>query len=461
MRQTDTVYDFGRFRLESGERTLFCAEKPLLLTPKAFELLLVLVENNGHLVEKGELMGIVWPDAIVEDANLSQTIFMLRKILGDSHRGHHSHQYIETVARRGYRFIAAVKARDGTGSRGPMVAESHQARDKPTQNAPAYSDPESAETHHLYIRGRYYWKKYTVEGLHKGIDYFHQAIKIDPDHALSYTGLADCYYRLSNIHLPPRTAIPKAKAAVMEAVKRDPALAEAHALLGLIRTFYDQTWSLAENEFKTALNLAPHSALPYKRYGWALGMLGRFDDAIVQINRAVDLEPRSSDVRVGLGIVLHLARQYDAAIVQAQLALDLEPEFFPAHALLGIAHIQQNRLTEAVAELQTSAALADVPWTLGYLGYAYGVSGREQQALKVLTELEKRSERAYVSPYAMALVHTGLGHKQEALRSLVKTFEDRNEMLGFVKNSPELDQLRSEERFQALLQRSILTATAV
>jgi tetratricopeptide (TPR) repeat protein len=295
--------------------------------------------------------------------------------------------------------------------------------------------------------------------LHKGIDYFNQAIKMDPDYALAYTGLADCYYRLSNIHVPPSSAIPKAKAAVMKAVKRDPALAESHALLGLIRTFYDQNWRVAENEFKTALELAPHSALSYKRYGWALGMLGRFDEAIVQINRAVDLELRSSDVRVGLGIVLHLARQYDAAIVQAQLALDLEPEFFPAHVLLGIAHIQQNRLAEAVAELQTSVALSVVPWTLGYLGYAYGVSGREQQALKVLTELEKRSKRAYVSPYAMALVHTGLGHKEEALHSLARTFEDRNEMLGFVKTSPELDPLRSEERFDALLQGSKLTAT--
>jgi tetratricopeptide (TPR) repeat protein len=199
--------------------------------------------------------------------------------------------------------------------------------------------------------------------LNKAIKYFRQSIKLYPDHAQSYAGLADCYYRLSNILLPPRKAVPKAKAALTAALEINDRLGEAHALL--IRLFYDRDWPAAENEFERAIELAPGSALPCKRYGWALGMLGHFDEAITKINRALHLEPRSAEVHVGLGIVLHLARRHHAAIAQAHLALDIEPDFFAAHVLLGIAQLQQNRFTEAVAALQKAASLAIVPWTLG------------------------------------------------------------------------------------------------
>jgi tetratricopeptide (TPR) repeat protein len=161
---------------------------------------------------------------------------------------------------------------------------------------------------------------------------------------------------------------------------------------------------------------------------------------------------------VGLGFVLYLARRYEDAIEQAQLSLDLLPEFFPAHVLLGIAYAEQSRLTRSIVELQKATSLADVPWTLGYLGYVYGRSGRRRQAFRVLTELEQQAKQAYVSPFATALVHTGLGQKELALDGLEKTYEDRNEMWGFLGTSPELDSLRSEERFVALMRRARLTA---
>ncbi len=476
MRASRSVYEFGHFHLDAGEQVLFCAGTPVPLTQKAFAVLRVLVKNGGHLVTKDELMRQVWPEACVEEGNLSQAISALRKAFGESHQSHQSHEYIETVARRGYRFIATVKMHDepdGLSIEGIEVtdrtpernSESGKVGERSTHGVSAsewvakrYGENEQA--HHLYLRGRYYWSKYTLDGLKEGIQQFSQAIKIDPDYALPYTGLADCYYRLSNIHLPPRKAMRKAKTAVMKALKRDETLAEAHALLGLIRMFYDRDWPTAKTEFKRAIKLGPRSALAHKRYGWILGMLGQFDESIKEMNHALDLEPRSPDLHAGLGIILHLARRYDAAIAQAQLALDIEPEFFPAHVLLGIAHVQQNRLTEGVAELEKAASLADVPWTLGYLGYAYGVSGQRRQALMVLAELENRSAGACISSYAMALVHTGLGHKEQALQSLVKTFEDRNEMSGFVKTSPEFDGLRQDQRFAAMMTRSRLSVMA-
>ncbi len=474
MRRTGPVYDFDRFRLDPTEQVLWCSGKPVQLTPKAFAVLRVLVERAEHLIEKHELMQTVWADSVVEEANLPQTICMLRKVLGESHHGYHSRKYIQTIARRGYRFIAAVKMHDepdGLGIEGIEAtdrtpqddSESGEGGERGSHDGSAsewvakrYGENEQA--HHLYLRGRYYWHKYTVEGLNKGIEYFRQAIKIDSDYALPYSGLADCYYRLSNIHLPPKKAMRKAKAAVMKALKRDETLAEAHALLGLIRMFYDRDWPTAKTEFKRAIELDPRSALAHQRYGLILGMLGQFDESVKEMNRALDLEPASPGLRVGMGIILHLARRYDAAITQTQMALDLEPDLYAARVLFGIIHLQQGRFAEAVAGLEKAASLADIPWTLGYLGYAYGVSGKRRKALKVLTELERRSEQAYVSPYAMALVNAGLGHREEALRFLENTYADRNEMIGFLKTSPELDDLRSDQRFAALLKRSRFVA---
>ncbi len=428
MKLPERVYDFGRFRLDTSEQVLFCTGKPVHLTLKAFAVLRVLVENAEHVVEKDELMRQVWHDAVVEDDNLTQAVCELRRILGECRE---RPEYIQTVHRRGYRFIAGVSVAN---------EESLTRKLKSTLRRPS---DDGGEVHHLYMRGRHYWKKYTVDGLNKAIDYFRRAIRIDPDYCLAYTGLADCYYRLANINLPPAKVMSKAKAAVIKALRMDDTIAESHTLLGLIRIFYDRDWPAAEGEFKRAIELDPESPLPYKRYGWALGLTGRFDEGIRELNKALDLDPRSPDILTGLGIILHLARRYDEASAQAQMALDTEPEFFPARVLLGMAHIQQGRLTKAVKELERATSFTDVPWALGYLGHAYGVSGRQRQALRVLSELEKRAERIYVSSYALALIYAGLGRKERALELIMKTCEERNEMVGFAMNSPEFDSLRS------------------
>ena len=461
MRRKGRIYDFGHFRLDTAEQVLLCEGQPVQLTLKALGVLLVLVDNAGHLVEKQYLMQTVWFDSMVEEANLPQTICMLRKALGE---GHQPREYIQTVARRGYRFIAQVKVVDESDEakgeipqrfdqipeRNEVLKSSSNELTDPDRIAQRQTDHEEAR--HLYLRGRYYWSKYTVDGLNRAADYFRQALELDPRFASPYAGLADCYYRLANVDLPPQEALPKAKAAALEAIKNDEKLPEAHALLGLIRTFYDRDWLAAKNEFERALELQPDSALPYKRYGWALGMSGHLEGAIAQISKAITLQPRSADLHVGLGIIFHLARHHAESIAQAQLALDIEPEYFPAYTLLGIGHLQQWVVNIALEELQMAAALAAVPWTLGYLGYGYAVAGKCRRALDILDELHRRTERGYVSPYSLALIYTGLGQKEKALRFLAEVYEERSETLGFVKNSPEFDGLRSEKEFRALMQ---------
>ena len=447
------------------------------MTLKAFAVLRVLVENAGHVVEKNELMTLCWQDTSVEEANIAVNISLIRHALGDDSK---RHKYIETVYRRGYRFTATVNEFDGVRTKDASDTGKERVRGgtlglekstvtstdttpKPSLPLPAFCPSckflkrytPSEEARHLYARGRYYWSKYTAVGLLKGIDYFREAIKIDPNNALAPVALAGCYYRLSNIHLHPNEAMPKAKTAAKHALSIDEAPvdahAEAHALLGLIETFYERDWSAAETEFSLALALAPDCAVVHNRYGWALGLLGYFDRSITRLKRAVSFAPLSSQYHVRLGMILHLARQDRAAIAQAEEALDIDPDFYAAHSLLGMAYLQEQKVSEGLTELREGASLANVAWTLGYLGYGYAVADKPHEALDLLVELEKRSKQAYVCPYSLALIHAGLGNKEKALHALRRTYEDRNEMLGFVKGSPEFDGLRPDRRLETML----------
>jgi DNA-binding winged helix-turn-helix (wHTH) protein len=442
MREAKSIYLFGDFRLDTAEGFLFRGGKHVHLTLKEFAVLRVLVENAGHLVEKDDLLKMCWPDTAVEEANIAENVSVIRRALGETGK---RQEYIETVYRRGYRFRANVSVEDqcyrneeaslfAVASFQTNILDPNQTcvlKDLLRQDK---AEPDHA--HHCCMRGHYYLQKYTAAGLNRSIAYFHHAIESDPDCALAYTGLANCYYRLANLSLDPETAIPHARAAVRKALSLDGKLAEAHALLALISVFFDHDWPAAKHEFTKAMELAPSSATPYKFYGWALGMSQCFDEAVAHMYRALELEPLSSNIRTGLGIVQYLARRYEAAISEAQLALDLEPDFFPAYVVLAAAHLQQNRIIEAIKELD--------------LGHAYGISGNHGQAMEILATLEQQAAGSYVSPYSLALIHVSLGKNEDALRYLELTSNSRNEMRGFV-GSPQFDRLRSAERFMTLL----------
>jgi len=456
MREAGSIYLFGDFRLDTAEGLLFRGGKHLHLTLKEFAVLRVLVENAGHLVEKDDLLKLCWPDTAVEEANIAENVSVIRRALGETGR---RQEYIETVYRRGYRFRANVTVEDkcDRGEEASLFAVASFQTNIPDpsqtcvlQDLLRRDKAEPDHAHHCCMRGQYYLQKYTAAGLNRSIAYFHHAIESDPDCALAYIGLADCYYRLANVSLEPETAIPHARAAAVKALSLNANLAEPHALLALISVFFDHDWPAAKRDFEKAMELAPGSATPYKQYGWALGMSQCFDEAVTQIRRALELEPQSSNIRTGLGIVQYLARRYDAAISEAQLALDLEPDFFPAYVVLAAAHLQQDRIIEAIKELEIAVALESSPWTLGHLGHAYGISGNRGQAMEILFTLEQQATNSYVSPYSLALIHVSLGKNEEALRYLELTSNSRNELRGFV-DSPQFDHLRSAERFMTLL----------
>ncbi|MBD0372088.1 MAG: hypothetical protein ICV60_14705 [Pyrinomonadaceae bacterium] len=194
---------------------------------------------------------------------------------------------------------------------------------------------EHTEAYRLYLRGRFFWNKYTREAVEKGIEYFQQAIEHDPNYALAYAGLADAYHRLSNLYLPPSEALPKARAAAVKAVELDDLLAEAHASFGLLKMYYDHDWEGTEREYKRAIELHPGNAMSHKRYGEYLMYNRRFDEALEEHKLSLKLDPLSLQGNINLGTTLFLMREYEQSIRQIKKTVELDPGNCPAHMALG------------------------------------------------------------------------------------------------------------------------------
>ena len=588
-KQPKQIYEFGSFRLDAAERMLLRDGMVVPLTPKAFDTLLVLVENSGHLLDKDDLMKRIWPDSFVEEGGLTRNVSVLRKVLGEDSA---DSQYIETVPGRGYRFVGGVRE-----SQAGLVLERHIRRrvvieeedevasiqaikslavlpfinvsadpnteylsdgitesilnslsQLPALKVPArntvfrykgretdaqevgrelgagavltgrilqFSDrliirtelvdaadgcqlwgaqfdrepsdilalqseiareiseslrlrltgkdrqllakrhTESTEAYHAYLKGRYQWNKRTDEGLKKGIEHFQHAIDIDPVYALAYTGLADCYAVLGTFGgLAPPGAFSKAKAATVRALEIDPALAEAHTSSAFVKQLYDWDWPCAEEAYARAIELNPAYATAYFWRATLLAALGRRDESITEIKRALELDPLSLPINTYLGWAYYFGREYDEAVKQYQRTLELDRNFIQAKWRLGLAFVQKGMYVEAITELKEALALSeDNTLILGALGYVNAAAGKSGEAREVLAEMERLSARRYVSPYQRATVHAGLGENDHALRWLEEAYSERSGLLIYLNVEPVFDNLRSDSRFADLLRR--------
>ncbi|HKX33307.1 MAG TPA: winged helix-turn-helix domain-containing protein, partial [Blastocatellia bacterium] len=602
--------------------------KPVSLTPKVFDLLLVLVKHQGRLLEKDELMRAVWPDTVVEEANLSANISILRKALGDGLNGQ---SLIETVPKRGYRFIAPVREEDReespsagdqpsdspmtgeesksgarwrTASRSrlllsvalillvaaagiaylqrvrggstritslavlpfkPIVEERRdeavemgiteslitklhhiqQIRVRPLSAVRRYGsldqDPLAAgralgvdavidgsiqwdgqrkirviarllrvedgsllwtnqceedkcqdifalqdsiservasslaseltrderkllakhytrntEAYQLYLRGRYFWNRRTEEGFKKALDYFQQAVQVDPNYALAHVGLADCYLGLTFYsYLAPHQAMPQAKSEAMKALEIDGALAEALTSLAHVRTNYEWDWPAAERAFKQAIQLAPDYATAHQWYAaHCLTPLGRSDAALREMRLARELEPLSLVMNSFLGSALYFSREYDQAIEQSNKTLELDPSFGVGHWHLGLAYLQKRRFADGVSQLQQAFALSGGSLLMkAALGQAYAVAGDRLEATKILDELKTLSQQRYVPSSEIAAIYVGLGEHEQAFQWLSHALEERAFHLIYLKARPEFNPLHSDPRFAGLLRR--------
>src|SRR5689334_21026365 len=582
-RDTDLkVYEFSGFRLEGAQRRLLYNGQPVPLKPKILDLLIYLVEMRGQLVVKDELMREVWPDAIVEENNITVSMSILRKTLGDRI----DQQFIETVPRRGYRFIGdvtelplepvvrgsgpltlptivyeetidslavipmeslgddpnveylsdgitesiinmlsripklrvlgcstvfrfkrknvdpqevglqlnvravmmirvlrlgekliirseLVKVADGSQLWGEQynrtpsdilaiqdeiakaitenlkftLSSRDQVRltEKATANIEAYN---------LYLRGRYFWNRYSKEWVMKAIDAFKEAIAIDSHYALAYCGMADAYFRLSNVYFPPAEVLPKAKEAALRAVEIDDNLAESHSSLGLVKVYYDHDWMGAESELRKALKLNPQLLSAHQRLGSYLTFMGRYEESVRYYESALVFDPFSLQVNMNLATTYFLRGEYERSLNHSAKTIELEPSYMPIHFLMGCNYIELNRLSEAIEQFQYIYKLDEEAYlALGFMGYAHALAGQRAEAETLLNILEEISQRKYVSPYSMLVIHLALGPQDRVFEILEQLYEARNDWLVWLKVSPELKGLRYDPRFKNLLRR--------
>ncbi len=319
--------------------------------------------------------------------------------------------------------------------------------------APAVS-PEAYED---YLKGLYYWNKRSDENLVKAIGYFEQAVHLDPQYALAYAGLSDCYAIISAEifgTMPAPEAAPKAKAAALRALQLDPTLVEAQTSLATVKFNYDWDWSGASEGFEQAIGLNPAYPTAYQRYSLYLIAMGRVQDSFAQIQKARELDPLSISINFSLGWRLYLARQYDRSIKQLQDTLEMDPTYELPHLVVGQAYEQKGDYTLAIAELKKAVELSHgAPLMVSALAHAYARSGNRTEAERLLAELVAKSRTQYVSPYYLAIVCVGLGRNDQAIDWLEKAFADRSNGLVFLKMEPELDELRSNPRFITLQQK--------
>jgi len=313
---------------------------------------------------------------------------------------------------------------------------------------------ENAEAYQLYLKGRYFWNKWTEAGSRKAIEYFDEALSKDPSYALAYAGLADAYNFLGGTGigvLPPSEAGSKAKAAAMKALDRDETLGEAHASLATVKFLYDWDWPAAEREFRRSLELNPNNASAHHWYSHYLMTLGRVDDSLAESKRALDLDPLDLEMSVHLTWHYYSAHQYEAATEQGRKTVELDPNFAEGHLFLGEAYEQQGKVREAIEELEKAVALSgERTWMLGALGHAYARSGQPGKAEKTLSLLLGKN---YVPKYDVAVVYAGLGQTDRAFDWLEKAYQERSDSLVFLSVDPRMDNLRNDPRFKDLLHR--------
>ena len=578
------IYEFDGFRLEVAQRRLLFDGQPVPLKPKILDLLLYLIQRHGQLVVKDDFMKEIWPDAIVEENNITVSMSILRKTLGENRVGR---KFIETVPRQGYRFVAELTeislgqtaVRDGSKTAshaesqeepidslavlpmdGPSkdvnveylsdgitesiinvlsriprlrvlacstvfrfkgkkidpqevghllnvravmmirviplgdkliirselvkVADGSQLWGEQYNRSPSdilaiqeeiakaiteslkfkltrndqislgKQPTDNIEAYNLYLRGRYFWNKYSKEWVLKAIEVFKQAILIDSNYALAYCGLADAYFRLSNVHFPPREVLPKAKEAALRAVEIDDNLAEAHSSLGLVKVYYDHDWIGAESEYRKALKLNPYLVSAYQRFGSYLTFMGQFEESIRNYETALELDPFSLQINMNLATTYYLRGEYDRAVNHLAKTGELEPDYMPVHFVLGCTYIQQGRLEEAIKEFQFIYKLDEEAYlALGFMGYAHGLAEQRAEAETLLGILQGISERKYVSPYSLLMIHLALGPQNRVFELLEQLYEERNDWLVWLKVSPELKGLRSDSRFKNFLRR--------
>ncbi|MFZ0060603.1 MAG: tetratricopeptide repeat protein, partial [Pyrinomonadaceae bacterium] len=305
-----------------------------------------------------------------------------------------------------------------------------------------------------YLKGRYYWNRRTAENLKKAIEQFKAATDRDPNYALAYSGLADCYALLTDYAgTPVSETAPQAKAFAERAIAIDDRLAEPHATLGIINMQLFQ-WAEAEKESKLAVDLNPNYPTGLQWYGSILLDTGKYDEAAVIIKRASELDPLSGAISNAVTNIYQLQNNYQAAIDNSLKFIELDPAFPASYRDLGFSYSKLGRHDEAVAQMEKAALLGNrASWLLADLGYVYAVAGKRTEALAIIKELETQYIRKQAAARYVAAVYAGLGDKDKAMEWLEKDLQNKNGRLTEVRWTIPFESLHNDPRFKDLFRR--------
>jgi DNA-binding winged helix-turn-helix (wHTH) protein/tetratricopeptide (TPR) repeat protein len=571
--RTEVLYRFGDCMVDPTEKQLLRGGNPVPLQPKVFDTLLLLLESQGRLIEKDEFLSRLWPDSSVEEVALAHCISHLRKALLN---GTADERPIETVPKRGYRFVAAVEVirpvtdenstvvrvavlpfenlgagpdreylADGLteetiatigqidpnhfsvigrtsvmrykhttrtlaeigreldasyliesslraeGGRLRITSKLIRVHDQLQIWSASYdSEPSSLltfqrelgiaiaeqvrlclspvrltalvnrqtqnpEAYDLYLHGRYFWNQLTGQTTRRAIEYFTHATTLDAKYALAWAGLADCYIS-APVHgdAPPLAIMQNARDAIANAVTAEPNLAEVQTAVGNFNFWLGWDWCVAEAAYRRAIALDPNLPLAHRMLGVVLSHSCRHDEARSSMQRARELDPLYVMHQSLSSHIAFDARDFPTALHFARQALVVDPEFWIAHLHLAQVAVELGDYDLALNALNKAGRLsAGNTKALSLRGYIFGKTGRTAESLEVLKTLEAVARERFVPPYAIALIHAGLGHTGLALDWLARAFDSHDVHLVFLTVDPKWDPFRIEPRFIEVLKR--------
>jgi DNA-binding winged helix-turn-helix (wHTH) protein/TolB-like protein/Tfp pilus assembly protein PilF len=328
----------------------------------------------------------------------------------------------------------------------PAIAGEGRLTRRYTENADAYD---------AYVKGRYFLAKRNEEGFRRAIDYFNEAVAKDPNYSLAYAGLADCY-NLQGVWgtLPPNDVFPKARQMAEKAIELDNTSAEALTTLAFVEWVNSWDFSKADTDFRHAIDLNPNYPTAHHWYSYFLVSMGRGDEAFAEIKKARELEgPLTLSVNTDIGEIYSWARRYDEAETYFKNVLSIEPNYAIGHDVYGINLIKQNRLNDAVAELEKARDIESSPRVQAVLAFAYAKTSQTEKARAIIDDLNELAKQRYVSPFSIAIAQLGLGEKDSALANLEKAYSERSDTMAILDVYPLLDSLKPDPRFLDLEKR--------
>ena len=308
-----------------------------------------------------------------------------------------------------------------------------------------------------YTKGRYFWNKRTQVDLERAIEYFEQALLIDPNYALAYTGLSFSYLLLPEYGTyRPEEVYPKSKEASLKALEIDDLLSEARVALAQILRRLEYNWPGAEREYKRALELDPNNATAHHWYGYDLMCVGQFEKGIKEIRRALELDPLSLVTNRNLGQALYRARRYGEALAILQTTLEMDPTFSATHLYIGSIYLQQGKYEDALVEFQKEKGNAK-GWSVridAWIGVTYARMGEKEKTRAILDDLLRKSEHIYISHTLLAMLYFELGEDDQGFQMLDRAYEELDTWMRLLKTDPIFDRVSSDPRFKAMLKKA-------